>query len=169
MVRFHYISVILIGLTLTYCGAFRDDFFCATATVTVNPAFSIAPDWNDYVPDVAGVDVFDEDPSALCPAGNPCLHSGELRKVDSKQTSCSNLSMTDSLGAFHWECVVGSDGNAAFFSTALASQKGLKNLVDASAWKKNSVAIRNSKTGCTVAKSASTTWWNNPVTPPPSL
>jgi hypothetical protein len=94
---------------------------------------------------------------------NLCLHGGEMRRVIvTGVPSCSGLTLTDSLGVFTWSCETRS-GVANFFSTGFQSGKGLKDLVDASSWKNNSVTLSGTFTG----SSTSTTWWTNPVVPLP--
>ncbi len=94
---------------------------------------------------------------------NLCLHGGEMRRVIvTGVPSCSGLTLTDSLGVFTWSCETRS-GVANFFSTGFQSGKGLKDLVNASSWKNNSVTLSGTFTGSSTA----TTWWTNPVVPLP--
>jgi len=60
-----------------------------------------------------------------------CIHAGQMRKVPITGTSsCSGLSMTDSLGVFSWECTAES-GTATFYNYDFKSGKGLADLVNA--------------------------------------
>ncbi len=88
-----------------------------------------------------------------------CLHGGEIRRVALPGvTSCSGLTLSDALGVFDWSCVVLS-GNAVFYSSGFKTGKGLKDLLDPTAWKQNSVSLSGTYSG----SSPSAAWWTNPV------
>ena len=122
--------------------------------ITVAPRFSAAPNWNDYVRAASTTTACDGTETS----STACIHGGERKSVVTSQTSCSGLSMTDSLGAFMWNCTV-VNGYATFYSF-LKWDKGLRDLVDTSGWKPNSVTL----SGAASASTAPATWWTNPVT-----
>ncbi|MBX9769102.1 MAG: hypothetical protein K2X47_17635, partial [Bdellovibrionales bacterium] len=87
-----------------------------------------------------------------------CVHGGEMKKVATQFSSCSGLSLSDALGVFKWICRLQS-GNAVFFTTGFNSGKGLKDLLNPTSWKTNSVSLSGAATGSSVTS----TWWSNPV------
>lgn len=111
----------------------------------------------------SGQDIFhqtDTDCSGTPDKLDYCVHAGEMRKVSvTSYVSCTNLSATDSLGAFDWTCD-DSGVNVQFYSQ-LKWNKGLVDLVNAASWKSNQVTVKYS--GYTVAQSSSSSWWTNPV------
>lgn len=123
-------------------------------TLTVVARYAGATNWNDYATAA--------DPSIGCTGAetgniNDCVHGGPARKVVTAETSCANLTMTDSLGIFDWTC--GMAGTAVFYST-LKSDKGLGDLLqDSTNWKANLVTIYLS--GSPLGSSAPSTWWTN--------
>lgn len=132
--------------------------------------------WNDYVSySTASGANFQSDMACTAPASGyygklaGCLHGGEKKKVVVHGfNSCTNLSITDSLGVFDWECISNpSTGNVAtFFSKGLKADKGLRDLVSATSWNNNSVTI--SLNASAISASTPSTWWSNPVSVIPS-
>jgi hypothetical protein len=132
--------------------------------------------WNNYVEE-GGAD--DEAP-VDCDATNPnmeCIHTGERVKAfitdnidDGFITgeSCTGLTVTDSLGAFNWECIADCDAvtlldQPCVRSTGLKTGKSLGSLITSSgtlAFRNNSITITTSQR---VMKSPSGVWWRNPV------
>lgn len=144
------------GLTATFSSSGW------TVPLSVEPAYATnGADWNDYVLN-DGSSAFASSGGACTGSelGNPlCLHAGELRKVVvSGVSSCAGLALSDSLGAFDWTCRDGS-GTATFFSSGLKSTKGLKDLLNPTSWKSNSVTLAGSGNNMSVPAS----WWGNPV------
>ncbi len=134
---------------------------------TVEKVYTNNGDWNDYVQNNnGGTDRYDQ-PDTACNVATAglydtiCIHGGEKRKVTvTGYASCSGLAITDALGAFDWECkVVG--GTATFFTRGLKPSKGLRDLVNATSWKNNSVTITDG--GTPIVSSTSSAWWSNPV------
>lgn len=131
----------------------------STPTISVEPIYSAnGANWNDYVS--TGTD------TACVPGGavykyTQCEHGGELKKVVlSFESSCSGLSITESLGVFNWECIV-ENGKATFKTTGFATGKGLADLVNATSWKNNFVTVNNTSIGN--ISSSATSWWSNTV------
>jgi hypothetical protein len=94
-----------------------------------------------------------------------CLHGGEFRKVViSSETSCTNFTIVDTLGAFDWICDDSSGTSIVFYSTGLKRGKGLRDLIesDGSNWRENRVTITN---GSTSYQTALSRWWTNTLTP----
>ncbi|MGE0762764.1 MAG: Calx-beta domain-containing protein [Bdellovibrionales bacterium] len=127
--------------------------------------------WNDYVKydnDNGGTNTFNQDDIACTGAEtgrygqlNGCIHGGERRKVTvTGYTSCTNLTMTDSVGAFDWKCIV-SGGTATFYSTSFNSGKGLADLINATSWKNITVTVLDGVT--TLGTSAAAAWASNIV------
>jgi hypothetical protein len=159
--------------TASGSGTAQNGSGCPTpvAGAAVAPVYPLnGADWNRYVRNYgSGTGMFDRDDVAC--AGTEtgyfeCLHGGELRQFTvTGRSSCTGLTATDELGAFRWVCD-SSSGTAVFRSVGLREGKGLRDLVDATAWKSNSVAV--SQDGCVVHQTASSAWWSNPVGPPPA-
>lgn len=92
---------------------------------------------------------------------NACIHGGEKKKVSvTGKSSCSGLTLTESLNAFNWVCS-SSSGTAIFYTEGLKEDYGLGNLVSSSGWLQNSVTITDSS-GNTWYSSPSA-WWANTV------
>lgn len=92
-----------------------------------------------------------------------------MRKIVlSGLSSCSGLSITDSLGVFVWYCVV-KNGTATFYSIDFQQGSGLGNLVNATSWNNNSVTLSGTNGNYIYAgTSSSSVWgWTNPITPLP--
>ncbi|MFN7683968.1 MAG: putative Ig domain-containing protein [Oligoflexia bacterium] len=139
--------------------------------LTVTALFSAGSNWNDYVRTA--------DTTTACTgteAGGvtACVHGGEMRRVSLTGTpSCTGLTLTDSLGAFDWQCNDNGASDAYFFSTGLKQGKGLADLINPStgaAFAANSVSVTHISSGCTLRTSASSTaWWSNTVQELPNL
>jgi hypothetical protein len=139
--------------------------------LTVGPVYLANKDWNTYVKDAGpSLDEYSQldvtcDGSETGPY--TCIHGGEKRKVTvTGQSSCLELNLVELLGAFDWECKV-KLGVATFFTKALKSSQGLKNLISASAWKTNSVSVY--KGAKLVGQSLPAIWdWTNTIEPLPA-
>lgn len=94
-----------------------------------------------------------------------CIHSGEKRKlVVNGYSSCSNLTVVDSLNAFEWICKsdASTSNIATFYTKKLGAGKGLRDLLDSSgSWKPMSVSIFLS--GAPLSSTDATAWWTNPI------
>ncbi len=142
-------------------------------SLSVQPYFSNAPNWNDYVKN----DHASNDPLL---AGNvacvgtetggyfqACVHGGEYRKtVVTGVSSCAGLTAQDQLGAFTWVCRDGAGyGNTAtFISKRLKSDKGLQHLLASSGldFEDNRVSVYSGAT--LIAQSPlENTWWTNTI------
>lgn len=135
-------------------------------TLTVASIYPLNSNWNDYVKNSnTTVSVYEQTDTACVGnesgAYSACIHGGEKRKVSAVgYSSCTGLSMTDSLSAFNWECRMFS-GSPVFVSSGLALSKGLRNLLSSSGWIPNRVTLWQG--GQAVAQSAATLWWSNGV------
>lgn len=124
--------------------------------------------WMDYVVNSGGSSIYTR-PDTAC-VGNEvggyykCLHGGEKLYVDvTGYTSCTNLTAADNLGVFDWECD-SSTNPVRMVTKSLKAGKGLRDLVNATAFKSNYVTVTDSSASCAVIQSsASTTWWSNTV------
>ncbi len=116
--------------------------------------------WMSYVKN-DGTTFYDAtDTTCSTGADTKCIHAGEVRKATVVgKSNCTNLTATDSLGVFDWTCVVVS-GNATFYSQ-LKEFKGLRDLVDATSFKSNSLTVKES--GVTLGATTSSVWWTNSV------
>jgi hypothetical protein len=122
--------------------------------ITVEPLYSGGSEWNDYV--------IASDTTQACD-GSPfseCVHAGEAKKVVlSGVSSCSGLTISESLNAFDWTCEI--DGGVATFKAhSLKSGKGLSDLLNTSGFLNNSVTVNYA--GESVS-SSSGLWWSNQV------
>jgi hypothetical protein len=139
----------------------------------VNKVYSTNGNWNDYVKftssgaaDYAQADTAcDGTETGYYGQLNGCIHGGEKRKVLLLgYSSCSNLTISDALGAWNWVCVP-SAGSVTFYSQGVKKDKGLRDLVNASGWLNNTVTILDGATPR--GTSVSEVWgWTNPVTAP---
>lgn len=126
-----------------------------SVTPTVIPFYVNAPNWMDYVTTKG-------DPnSTICSGTGPCYHGGMTRKVVlTGVTSCSGLSMTDSLSAFHWACDA-SSGTATFYNKSFQSGKGLANLLTiAPSWQNMSVSLTGTQVIGSIASSPTAPYGN---------
>ncbi len=124
--------------------------------------------WNDYVKS-DGTSVIDASDAACdsTTAGtgpNLCLHGGELRMFTMPAfSSCNNVTISDSLGAFDWMCD-DSTGGVRAISTGLKTGKHLSDLIDWTAsppvWKDNAVSATD---GTNSFNAPPSVWWENPV------
>lgn len=158
-------------------------------TVTVVARYPTNGDkWNQYLRFVGYDPLAMTDSAAVACQGNGiengpldqpngCLHAGERRKVHvPERTSCTGLSIEESLQAFDWQCRV-IDGKTYFLSEKLKSGKGLKDLLtlDAGAgipgWRNNRISIYDDGTSgearVLIAQSVDAAWWNNNIAPLP--
>jgi hypothetical protein len=121
--------------------------------------------WNDYVSPLSEDNVCDRGRAWSSDYFHTCIHGGErLKVVVGHVSSCTDLTIEESLGAFDWKCVIEND-KAVFKTLGLKLEKGLKDLVTSSGWKNNSVTVK--KAGQIVGTSQSEPWWNNPIVIPP--
>lgn len=92
-----------------------------------------------------------------------CIDGGYYRKVIAiGEHSCENLTLEDNLGIFDWICSTSADP-VFFYSSEMKSTKGLKDILEAAAFKDNFVTLKKNST--TVATSAPAAWWTNTVSP----
>ena len=156
----------LTGNTYT-TGAITAD--CSvTATFTeraLNAVSALFPtngaNWNDYV---AGSDPTTATDTA-CDMGTitDCLHGGELRAVEvTDKSSCTDLTATDTLGAFNWECD-DSTNPVRMISTGLADKKYLSDLIDftGNTIKPDGVTVFDN--GVQYGATPETVWWSNAI------
>ena len=89
-----------------------------------------------------------------------CIHGGERQKVSTTISTCTGISMTDTLGVFDWNCEL--VGGAATFYSQLKSNKGLIDLITPGttygSWKDNAVTLTNGTASVSTTASA---WWTN--------
>ena len=141
--------------------------------LTVNPMYPVnGANWNDYIAPPASnlffrVSPYLRVPTSLFPTDTACTaicaHAGELRKVlVSSKTSCNNLSMSDSVGAFEWRCE-DSQSPLFFYSVGFKKGKGLSDLLlsDGSDWRSLSVTLSENSTN--LSTSAASKWWGNTI------
>lgn len=129
----------------------------------VTPVYPVSGSrWNDYVLG-DGTNNYNASDTACDGISAGCLHGGELRTATvASKTSCANLTVLDSLGAFDWTCDA-SSGSATFYTTGLNSSSGLSDLIDfdATAWIPMHITVLES--GTPIALSSSSNWWTNAV------
>jgi hypothetical protein len=95
---------------------------------------------------------------------NDCVHGAEHLKIKTGLSDCENLTLSDFLNAFEWQCVVYS-GNSYFVTSSLKLNMGLVDLLTAAGWKNNKVVLREN--GLVIAESPLETWWQNSIIPLP--
>lgn len=93
---------------------------------------------------------------------NACIHGGEMRKVVVPgETSCTDLTISDTLGQFSWGCSVIS-GKATFYSV-FNQNSSFRSLVDLTAtppqFKTATVTVQ--KSGLPLDTSVSAAWWED--------
>lgn len=129
--------------------------------------------WNDYVKNdgtsITGATDTACDPASAGTGPDLCLHGGELRELDLPAlSSCTNVTVSDGLGAFDWTCD-DSTGTVRAISTGLKTGKYLSDLIDWTAspptWKDNSVTATD---GTNTATTPPAVWWDNPVVDTPA-
>ncbi|MDB9787121.1 fibronectin type III domain-containing protein, partial [Bacteriovoracaceae bacterium] len=134
-------------------------FLLQKSGIIVEPRYRNAKKWNDYY---VSTDLSNQNANPCnANATDPeCLHGGEAKKVVTSQTSCDELTLTDSAGVFNWSCEIVS-GFATFFTNDFIDGKGLSDLIetDGSGFKEISVSYAGSSTG----ESAAAIWWSNPI------
>lgn len=139
------------------------------ATLEVLPVYPGHAAWNAYVAndDASADSAHQADVGcnrASAAGARPCVHGGEMRYARlTDLDDCAGYVIADNLGAFSWRCAIEDDGVVAF-TTGLALGKGLRDLVDASGFRLNSLRVTTA-TGVLVASSAPAIWgWSNSVT-----
>lgn len=128
--------------------------------VTVDPVFAGFTNWNQYV--TAGpTTCAGSETGYYGTLADGCVHAGLARQVVvTGQNSCTNLTITDSLDAFTWNCKVVST-TAVFSIVDFKSGKGLRDLINPTgpAWRSISVEVQLS--GAPIASSLPTPWWGD--------
>ncbi len=152
----------------TISARFRDSLgntsSCVHSSITVSglsvsPRYTAAPNWNTYVKKSNTSQACDGSETST----SECIHGGDALRVLSSHATCSGYTMTDALGVFDWNCSL--VAGLAIFDSSLKTGKGLKDLVNATSWKSNSVTLTS---GSLSASSGSSTWWSNTVQALPS-
>ena len=141
----------------------------STPIVTISAAYSIAPNWMDYIRrNMSSPSSIAQSSPVTCDGTetgwyNSCIHGGEILKIPmTNLTNCTGVTATDSLGAFNWVCAVQS-GSVFIYSVGLKNEKNLSDLIDftGATWLNNSVTIQQS--GTTIATTTPAQWWTNPI------
>lgn len=141
----------------------------------VEPFYSGRSAWNDYILNSSLTSIFDDN-NTICNASSyiDCQHAGEIKKVvlpspDFDSKNCADIVGYDSLGVFDWECAISEGAQPSyryFRNTGFKKGKGLRDLLDADAWKPIIFQVED-LTGNLLFKSKNTTfsgnWWSNPV------
>lgn len=165
--------------TVTGCGGtltgntFTTGPITANCTVTANfsaPTLTAVSalfptngtNWNDYV---SGSDyTLASDTACNTTTDTACLHGGQFRTVVATGlTDCTDLSASDTLGAFNWVCDI-STGTARFVSTGLANNKTMSSLINFSTPGFLNNAVTLSANSVSVASTTSAAWWTNTFT-----
>lgn len=139
----------------------------APRTITVQPAYAIAPNWNDYARAATPTTACDGTESG---SDAVCLHGGERRRaVLAGVASCAGLVVADDLDAFVWHCQSQGDGSVTLTSSRLKDGRGLADLIGEQtlAFKPNRLRVTKPSTSCVIAESAPATWLQNVLAPLP--
>lgn len=170
-VTFSTVGTYTVRLTVTDYAAATAQATLTVTTQSAAPAFSRYSNgakWNDYVKN-DGTGAADATGTACnaatdAPGYGACLHGGEIRAIPiTGQSSCTGLTIADSLGAFNWICD-GTVNPVRAVSTGLKDGKYLSDLLDFTTpgWKSNSITVQDA-TPSTVFTSTPAAWWTNPV------
>lgn len=169
----NYFIYLFSALTLISCGNLSGSISNSSnnaspgsSTLTLSNVQALFPtngsNWMDYV-DNDRTKQIDALTDTACTTQNTyydCIHGGELRKVTvNGASSCTGLVMTDQLGVFNWLCSE-SESPVFFYSSGLKDGKGLKDLIDATAFKNNKVILTKDSTQVAETTSANN-WWSN--------
>ena len=155
---------LLIGLThlLVACGGSGSSGPTLVALPDLLARFPAeGANWNDYI---QGSKLSSATDTACVAAVNTaCINGGEfLVAIAVGQTSCTDLSASDDIGAFEWLCD-DSSGTATFTSQGLKDSMNLSDLLNfnSPSWLANKVTVylNNVAWGATPASN----WWSNPV------
>jgi hypothetical protein len=135
-------------------------------TLSINPLYSIAPNWNDYVKN-DGADQFHATNTACTGTEtyyySACLHGGEKRKIILPgYANCTGLTMTDNLDAFNWVC--DSNGTVEFYSAGLKPGRGLAQLLNGAAWQGFGVNLYVNGNKVLSGTPSTTVWGNSVIT-----
>jgi hypothetical protein len=143
------------------------EFAALTNNLTVEPVYPNNSKWMDYVKNNNGGSNAYNQPDASCVGSevgsfSACIHGGEKRKVAvSAFSSCSGLTISDSLGIFDWTCKE-ELGIVNFYSIGLRAGRGLQDLIGESySWNTNAVTVRMGTT--VVGTSPQSEWWTNSI------
>ncbi|HEY4179327.1 MAG TPA: right-handed parallel beta-helix repeat-containing protein [Kofleriaceae bacterium] len=152
-------------------GSSSDDG--SAPALTVEPLYAAAPGFTDWVENdgatrltptgVAcnGDLVVDGGPRSGAELGrDACVHAGLMRAVVIANSSCDDVTATDTLGALEWACRV-RDADAVVYSTSLRAGVSLRDLLDATGWKANTLEVRRGDTP--IAHSDGAAFWPNAV------
>ena len=146
-------------------------------SLEVASMFANHPNWNDYVKWAdKSLAVFNQSDTTCDPSVdigyNTCLHAGERKRLTiSWLDSCENLSFSDELNLFNWNCSV-YNGEVVIYSLGLKTEYGLSDLIEYDSgsgdyvFKNNSLRIYRGDE--LYAQSSSTKWWSNPILEAPS-
>ena len=135
---------------------------------SVSPFYANGTSWNDYIKN-DGSDIYTAG-NIACDgteaSSDACIHAGEMRAFTvTGKSSCTNLTATDSLGAFEWACVSASP-DVKFVSTSLNSNKNLSDLIDFTStpptWK--SLTVTAMESGSAIISAGTTAWADNTIT-----
>lgn len=152
------------GGTLTGDDSPLFRFYYAFGADRTLPVYSTnGVNWNDYLAKSGNSPFGQSDRACILNRADNCFHGGEIRKVVTAKSTCTSLTVSETLGAFDWVCSAAS-GNAIFYTTGLKSTKGLGDLVQESGWIANPVTISDTGVGFLTT---SGNWWSNTVTPLP--
>ncbi len=146
-------AAIMAGCTVTAS-------FAVTTLTAVSPLFPTnGANWNDYV---GGSDfTLASDTACNISTDTICLHGGETRVFEATGlTDCTDLSATDSLGAFNWACDA-SSGTVRFVSTGFVEDKAMSDLIDFAAPGFLDNAVTLLANNMALVSSSSDTWWTN--------
>ncbi|MEK6773232.1 MAG: hypothetical protein AABY64_04780 [Bdellovibrionota bacterium] len=153
----------------------------ASFPLTVADNYDVSSTWNKYIKS-DGTQVYNATATACNGSESGdyftgCIHAAEIKRVEVpviSSMSCSTLTITDNLNLFNWICNdadSGTSGVITFYSKSLKTDKGLKNLIQASgasgAWIPNFTQIHVTSGGVNVGAlygaSTAAAWWSNSI------
>lgn len=118
--------------------------------------------WNDYVVADGSVCPYTDDYDDQF--YDSCIHGAErliARLPD--ETSCTDLDVSDELGAFIWKCREAPE--VTLYTRGLRKDVRLATLLEADRWKPNRISVK--RKDVLLYASQPEEWWSNPVVPLP--
>lgn len=122
-------------------------------SLTVSPTYSSFSNFLEYTqPDGLGCDPGTD---------TDCVHGGEKRQAQlTGYSSCLNITGSDSLGVFEWECD-GSTNPVTIRIKDFNHSKGLADLIDGNTNSFKSIYLSVFKDSVEIARSSADQWWTN--------
>jgi len=133
---------------------------------SASPLYSNAQNWNDYIIN-DGTNMFDATNTACVGTENVyrgCLPAFFYKVVFiTGKTTCTNLSISDSLGLLSWSCGIAPNGSAAAISYNISSGKGLADAIDFTNFQFKDMVVTISENSSVYMQTSPQKFWNNQI------